>query len=167
MAKFLSFTTRLSVFFYFFNLSLASHQGWENRSWPDSRSPSFQPAVNASQQESNNVVFPILGRRVADINKHLFKMQIAFSISCQPCLQHEFSGGTGMLWSVGSRILARRFVAVPRRLWVAQEGCIPLGWSDVANVGGMGLCKSRGGVPSGLTPPCISPSFWPRAPALP
>lgn len=58
MAKFLSFTTQLSVFFCFFDLSLASHRGWENRSRPDFLSPSFQPAVNASQQESNNVVFP-------------------------------------------------------------------------------------------------------------
>ena len=138
---------------------MASHRGWENRSRPDFLSPSFQPAVNASQQESNNVVFPPWEGEL--------QTSISTYLKCKSLSQSAVSLPLAQVWrghgdAVGSRILARSFAVVSGWLWGAWEGCIPLGLSDskctwptrvgwgFANLGGFPLvaCAAFGSHPT-------------------
>lgn len=169
MAKFLSFTTQLSVFFCFFDLSLASHRGWENRSRPDFLSPSFQPAVNASQQESNNVVFPPWeGELQASISTYLkckslsqsaISLPLVGAQGCRyPWAPASWRGALQRSWGgfgVPGRVASLRVCLTPSRR----------GWDGALQTWGGFLRLPE--QPSGLTPPCVPPSLWPSAPAIP
>lgn len=131
---------------------MASHQGWENRSQPDFLSPSFQPAVNASQQESNNVVFPPWDGEL--------QTSISTYLKCRSLSQSAFSLPLVRVWQghrdavvCGLPHPGPELCSSPRAALGYPGGLHPSGFVQLqvhmADVGEVQLCLQTWGVSSG------------------